>query len=490
MKLSKLVDTRVIYCGDNLDKLRKMPDGCVDLVYIDPPFNSNRSYEVFWDTNDKREKRSFEDRHASTQAYLDFMRERCVHLARVLKPNGSFYFHCDWHACHHVKVMLDQVLGENCFVNEIIWKRQSSHNDAKQGSKHLGRVHDTILLYARGDYTFNHLYQAYDEAYVEKFYRHVEPGTGRRYSLGDITAPGGASPSKGNPCYEFLGVTRYWRFSRERMQELYDQGCIVQSKPGAVPRQKRYLDEGLGRPLGSVWDDINPVHGSNRERVGYPTQKPLALLERIIQISSKPNDIVLDAFCGCGTAIQAAENLDRQWIGIDISPIACQVVSKRIQDNCKLKESEKLWLSDRGFIVRDLPWDPAKLKELPHAEFENWAIIAMKGIPNKRKVGDFGIDGRLYPVGQIKGTGVTGKQLDFTYDMWYPIQVKQKDKVGRPDIDAFETAMVRAERDRGYIVGFGFTRDAELEIRRFERQTGRKIIPMTVDELLEQQDVA
>src|SRR5450759_1931725 len=207
-KASALVDTRVIYCGDNLDQLRKLPEACVDLIYIDPPFNSNHNYEVFW--GETKEKRSFEERHASTQAYIDYMRPRCVELHRVLKKTGSFYYHCDWHASHYVKVMLDQIFGENNFVNEIIWKRQSAHSDAKQGSKHLGRVHDTIFLYSGGgEYQFKHLYLPYDEDYIEKFYRHIEAETGRRYSLGDITAPGGAAPSKGNPFYEFLGVERY-----------------------------------------------------------------------------------------------------------------------------------------------------------------------------------------------------------------------------------------------------------------------------------------
>jgi hypothetical protein len=145
---SALLDTRVIYCGDCLEQLRKLPPACVGLIYIDPPFNSNRNYEVFW--GETKEKRAFEDRHASTQAYIDYMRPRCVELARVLKKTGSFYYHCDWHASHYVKVMLDQIFGENNFINEIIWKRQSAHNDAKQGSKHLGRVHDSIFLYTGG----------------------------------------------------------------------------------------------------------------------------------------------------------------------------------------------------------------------------------------------------------------------------------------------------------------------------------------------------
>lgn len=332
-KMSPLVDTRIIYCGDNLDQLSKLPPECVDLVYIDPPFNSNRHYEVFW--HEKREMRSFDDRHASTEAYIDFMRPRCEQLARVLRPTGTLYYHCDWHASHYVKVMLDRIFGEAGFINEIIWKRQSSHNDAKQGSKHLGRVHDTIFMYGKGDgYFFKHLYRPYDPEYVEQFYRYTDSKTGRRYRLGDLTAPGGAAPSKGNPHYEFLGVTRYWRYSKENMERLYKEGRVVQTKPGTVPAYKRYLDEGKGVPLGSVWDDIGPVQGAAEERVSFPTQKPLRLLERLIEISSEPNDVVLDAFCGCGTALVAAQNAGRQWIGIDISPTACRVIAEQPEAGC------------------------------------------------------------------------------------------------------------------------------------------------------------
>ncbi len=483
-KPSALIDTRVVYCGDNLEQLTKLPDECVDLIYIDPPFNSNRNYEVFW--GEKKELRSFDDRHESTQAYIDFMRPRCVELARVLKKTGSFYYHCDWHASHYVKVMLDQILGEEKFINEIIWKRQSAHNDAKQGSKHLGRVHDSIFLYSGGgDYYFKHLYTPYNAEYIEKFYKNVEPETGRRYQLGDLGAPGGAAPSKGNPHYEFLGVTRYWRYSKENMQKLYEEGLIVQAKPGAVPRFKRYLDEGKGVPLGSVWDDIGPVQGQATERLGYPTQKPLKLLERIIEISSQPNDIVLDAFCGCGTALVAAQNLGRQWIGIDISPTSCVVMAKRLRDICKLREGEHQRLRGKGFMVRELPTTEKQLRELPPFEFENWAVLALGGIKNKAQVGDMGIDGRIFPVGS--GPETSGKdagELDFM-DEWYPVQVKQKEKAGRPDIDNFEAAMMRAKRKRGYFVSFGFTGDAIDEIRRFKREENIHIIPVTVEEILD-----
>ena len=483
-KPSSILDTRVIYCGDNLDQLAKLPEKCVDLVYIDPPFNSNRNYEVFW--GDTKEKRAFDDRHESTQAYIDFMRPRCIQLHRVLRDTGSFYYHCDWHASHYVKVMLDQIFGENQFVNEVIWKRQSAHNDAKQGSKHYGRVNESIFFYCKGgDYTFNHQYKSYDQTYIDSFYRHVEEGTGRRYRLGDLTAPGGAAPSKGNPHYEFLGVTRYWRYSQENMAKLHTEGRIVQTKPGRVPQYKRYLDEGKGNPIGTVWDDIGPVQSA--ASLGYPTQKPVPLLERIVKTSSNPNDIVLDAFCGCGTALVAAEQLGRQWIGIDISPTACRVMAKRLRDICGLKEDEKLWKIGRGVVVRDLPWTEDKLRKIPPFEFENWAVIALGGIPNKAQVGDMGIDGRIFPVSAIpKKRGSETGELDF-FDAWYPIQVKQKDKVGRPDIDSFEAVMMRENRQKGFFISFDFSGDAISEIQRFFKREKKVIIPLTVREILDEE---
>ena len=484
-KPSSLLDTRVIYCGDNLEQLKKLPDACIDLIYVDPPFNSNRNYEVFW--GETKEKRAFEDRHESTQAYIEFMRPRCVQLARVLKKTGSFYYHCDWHASHYVKVMLDQIFGEQNFINEIIWKRQSAHNDAKQGARHLGRVHDTLFLYSVGEeYSFKHLYKPYDPAYVEQFYRFTEPETGRKYRLGDLTAPGGAAPSKGNPHYEFLGVTRYWRYSKENMEKLFEEGRIVQTGPGKVPSYKRYLDEGKGVPLGSVWDDIGPIQGAAGERLGYPTQKPIKLLERIVEISSTPDDIVLDAFCGCGTALIAAQNLNRQWIGIDVSPTACRVMAKRLRDVCKLREDENYWLHGKGFVVRDLPWTEKQLRAIPPFEFENWAVIALGGIPNKTQVGDMGIDGRIYPVGsEPAASGKDAGQLDFM-DEWYPIQVKQMDKVGRPDIDKFEAAMMRSRRKKGFFVAFDFSSDALTEINRFFTREHIVIVPLTVREILDE----
>jgi site-specific DNA-methyltransferase (adenine-specific) len=209
------------------------------------------------------------------------------------------------------------------------------------------------------------------------------------------------NPNRPNLTYEFLGVKKVWRWTKERMEAAHKAGLVVQPSIGAVPGFKRYLDEQEGRAIDDVWTDIPPLNSQAAERLGYPTQKPLALLERIVKASSNPNEIVLDAFCGCGTALIAAEKLKRQWVGIDMSPTACRVMAKRLRKDCGLKEDEKLWLDGRGFVVRDLPWSEDQLRKIPHFEFENWAVIALGGIPNKAKVGDMGIDGRIFPVSAV-----------------------------------------------------------------------------------------
>ena len=484
LKSSPLLDTRVVYCGDNLEQLAKLPDACVDLIYIDPPFNSNRNYEVFW--GETKEKRAFEDRHESTRAYIDYMRPRCVQLARVLKKTGTFFFHCDWHASHYVKTMLDEpgLFGENNFVNEIIWKRSHAHSDAKQGRKAFGVITDSIFVYGLGgERTWNSEYQPYDQEYTDRDYRRVDPD-GRRYRLDNIQGPGGAS--KGNPFYEVMGVSRYWRYSKEKMDELIKAGRIVQTQPGTVPQYKRYLDEMPGVPIQNLWDDIPIINSRSNEFLGYPTQKPLQLLERIIKTSSNENDIVLDAFCGCGTALVAAQNLKRQWIGIDISPTACRVMAKRLRDVCGLPESEPLWKAGRGFVVRDLPWSEEKLRAIPPFEFENWAVIALGGIPNKVQVGDMGVDGRIYPVSSAAEPYRLKEGELGLKERWYPIQVKQKDKIGRPDIDAFEAMMMREDCEKGFFVSFDYSSDALQEIESFFKRSHKVIVALTVQEILDE----
>ncbi len=481
------MDTRVVYCGDNLEQLSKLPPACVDLIYIDPPFNSNRNYEVFW--GETKEKRAFEDRHESTKAYIEYMRPRCVELARVLKKTGSFYYHCDWHASHYVKVMLDQIFGENNFQNEIVWKRTGAHSD----SKRYGANHDTLFFYTGGDkWTWNPQFTPLSETTIRKNY-HYKESDGRLFRVSDLTA----NKSGGDVSYDWTtpsGQTvtpykgRYWAYSREKMDKMAAAGLLYYRSTG-MPMLKHYLDEMPGIPLQTFWDDIGPLVSGSDERLGFPTQKPLALLERILAASSNENDIVLDAFCGCGTALVAAQKLKRQWIGIDISPTACRVMAKRLRDVCGLPESEPLWKAARGFVVRDLPWTTAKLRILPPFEFENWAVIALGGIPNKTQVGDMGIDGRIFPVSAA--TNFPRSKADdlpgLAVEKFYPIQVKQKDKAGRPDIDAFEAVMMRENCEKGFFVSFDFISDALTEINAFFKRSHKAIIPLTVDDILNEQ---
>jgi DNA modification methylase len=441
------------------------------------------------------------------------MRPRCVELARVLKKTGSFYYHCDWHASHYVKVMLDQIFGENNFRNEITWKRSSAHSDTKQGMSQYGRVKDSIFFYTGGEtWTWNSQFIAYDEDYLESEYRHVTKDK-RHYKETDVTAakPGGdteyewrvkrrlAPNSDWEPDldaeykrpqndweYKFVKPyeKRFWAYSKDNLIQFWKEGRLTHRETG-MPRLMHFAEEMPGVSLQDLWTDIPPISAKAAERLGYPTQKPLALMERIITASSKENDIVLDAFCGCGTTLVAAQKLKRQWIGVDISPTACRVMAKRLRDVLGIPESESLWKAQRGFIVRDLPKSEAELRKYPHFEFENWAVVALGGIPNKVQVGDMGIDGRIYPVSATpERRGKAKGEFEFT-DVWYPIQVKQKDKAGRPDIDFFEAMMIREDRKLGYFVAFDFTSDALIEIDRFQRKQGRTIKPLTVREILE-----
>jgi UDP-N-acetylglucosamine transferase subunit ALG13 len=321
-------------------------------------------------------------------AYLTMMAVRLLELHRVLKATGSLYLHCDPTASHYLKVLLDTVFCKTQFRTEISWRRQSGHSDAKQGRVQYGNVRDIVFFYTKGRaWTWNWLHTAYDESYLSDFYKHVEPETGRRYRLSDLTGPGGAA--KGNPIYEVMGVTRYWRFSEEKMQKLIAEGRVVQSRSGAVPAQKRYLDEMPGVPLQNDWNDIKPAAG--RESLGYPTQKPLALLERIIAASSNEDDLVLDPFCGCGTTVHAAQKLNRCWIGIDITHLAIHLIKRR------LNEAFPKIAFDIVGEPKDL--DGARVLALQDKyEFQKWALSMIGAQPFKggKKGGDRGVDGFLY----------------------------------------------------------------------------------------------
>jgi len=314
--------------GDNLEILKKLETESVDLIYLDPPFFSNRNYEVIW--GDTGEVCSFKDRWAGgIEKYIDWLEERVVQMHRVLKNTGSIFLHCDWHANAYIRVqILDRMFGIKNFVNEITWKRTSTHNDSKQGAKHFGRVTDTIFFYAKDikRLTYNPQFERYTSDYIAQTY-HRRDLDGRRFKASDLSA---AKPG-GNTSYLWKGHKppkgRYWAYSKENMEQFEKEGRIFYTSTGK-PYLKHYLDEMPGVSVDNLW--YNCIYRNKAERIGYPTQKPEALLDRIIKCAANEGDVVLDPFMGGGTTIAVAEQLNRKWIGIDQSVMAVKVTELRI----------------------------------------------------------------------------------------------------------------------------------------------------------------
>ncbi|MCL1893975.1 MAG: restriction endonuclease [Holophagaceae bacterium] len=464
---------RTLYYGDNIDILRrKVKDESVDLCYIDPPFNSKRNYNQIYNnigSEDRAQARAFTDTwmwdslaisgfeeilanerggfppkvvalikglqtvlgKGSLLAYLVSMTLRIVEIHRVLKPTGSFYLHCDSTASHYLKIILDSIF-QGHFANELIWKRSETvKGNTGQGIRFFDRNTDTIFFYTKSDKQFfESQFKPYRQQYIDDFFKYTEHGTGRRYRLISMTGPGGEA--KGNPQYEVMGVTRHWRYSKEKMDALISAGMVVQTKKGNVPQRKQYLDEGKGVPVQSLWDDLPALHSQDAERLGYPTQKPEALLERIIKASSNEGDVVLDAYCGCGTTVAVAERLKRQWIGIDITYHSVSLILKRLEETFK-GIGKKIILDG---VPRDLESATAlaeKKDDRLRKEFEKWAVLTYtnnRGIINEKKGADAGIDGE---VGFMTGRDENAKMV---------LQVKSGN-VGRGDIAKLNSDMQR-----------------------------------------------
>lgn len=385
----------MIYCGDNLDVLRKFPEKCIDLIYADPPFFSNKHYEIIWD--DGHEIRAFKDRwKGGIEHFVLWMRERLEECYRVLKDTGLMYLHCDWHANAHLRILMDSLFGVKNLRNEIIW----CYRGAGTPKKDFSRRHDTIFRYSKSkNYTFNvdDVREEYAEATKERF----------KHYIGNIREGINFGTQKLNP-------------------------------------KGKHPDD---------WWQIQPIAPSAKERLGYPTQKPEILLSRIIKASSNPVDIVLDPFCGCGTAIAVAHKLGRRWIGIDVSPTSCKIIEKRMNS-----------IAATGFNIIGMPMSLEDLKALEPFEFQNWVIQRLHGRVSQRRVWDMGIDG-------------------YTYE-GNPVQVKQSEKVGRNVVDNFETALRRANKDSGLIVAFSFSRGAYEEIARAKLHDGLDIEAVKVEDLL------
>ena len=339
-------------------------------------------------------------------AYLVMMTARLVELHRVLKPTGSLYLHCDPTASHYLKVLLDTIFGPQNFQNEIIWKRTSAHSSANK----YGPVHDVVLFYSRSaSFVWNKQYQPYDQNYLDEFYTHHDPD-GRRWRRSDLTGAGTRNGETGQP-WRGIDVTakgRHWSVPPSELDKLDVQGRIHwPAKPDGVPQYKRYADEMAGVPLQDVWTDIPPMHNLSAERLGYPTQKPLELLERIIQASSNPGDVVLDPFCGCGTAIAAAHKLDRHWIGIDITHLSVALMKYRLQYMFELRPG-----SDYEVIGEPASLDSARqLAQDDRFQFQFWALSLIQARPlggeagskTGRKGKDRGIDGVIAFVDDTSG---------------------------------------------------------------------------------------
>ncbi|MBI5567798.1 MAG: restriction endonuclease [Chloroflexi bacterium] len=420
-----------LYFGDNLDILREhIADDSVDLIYLDPPFNSKRDYSLLFKTPkghaSEAQITAFEDSwHWGEQAeheyaeilqqpntdaaemiqslrrflhendmlaYLVMMCNRLLELHRVLKPTGSLYLHCDPTASHYLKLVADAIFEPQNFQSEIIWKRYGAHND----SKGYGAVHDTILFYGKGrPAIFNKQFQQYDEEYVAERFRFSDPD-GRRWSEQNLASPN----PRPNLTYAFTasnGITYQpppngWKCTRERMEQLDREGRLhFPNRPDGRLRLKNYLDELPGVPVQDVWTDISLIGGTSPERLGYQTQKPLALLERIVNASSNPNDVVLDPFCGCGTTVHAAQKLGRQWIGIDITPLAITLIEKRL----------KAAFPGAQFEVEGIPKDldgaqNLALRDKYHFQWWACALVGAQPYQGKKKGADSGIDGLIY----------------------------------------------------------------------------------------------
>jgi DNA modification methylase len=466
------LETSVIYCAENKNKLAQFPSECVDLIYLDPPFFSNRAYEVIW--GDEAEVRSFADRwEGGIEVYVEWMRERVLQMHRLLKPTGSLYLHCDTAAGHYLKVMLDEMFGRRNFRNEIIWRRTGSNSAAKR----FGPLHQSIYFYTKTRAApFYPVFGPYTKGYVRDYFK-GEDERGR-YRPVLLTGSGRRNGESGQPWrhYDPTSSNRHWAIPaylvtkyKEATGEPLGDGSLVEKlerldaaglihwgqKADSVPNYKYYLADAPGVPLQDVWayqpgtegcvygneddgidQDVKWLGTKDGELQGYPTQKPEGVLERIIKASSRPGDVVLDPFCGCGTTIAVAERLGRQWIGVDISPTAVRVMRRRLNRQKSF-----------DFRVDGLPETEDALWKLAPLEFQNWVIDVLHGTHAPPAKDALGVDG-------------------YSFLERLPIQVKQKKKVDRTVVDAFQAAMRREKKHKGYIVAFSFTKRAHAEAAR------------------------
>lgn len=424
-----------IFWGDNLQVMSHMLKeyrGQIDMIYIDPPFDSKAQYKKTIKINSKdvsNDMMSFEEVQYkdiwTNDTYLQFLYERLIIMRELLKDTGSIWVHCDQSKGHYIKIILDEVFGQDNFVNQITWKRTFAHGDSGQGAKHLGRISDYIYLYGKSSaVNLNSIYVPYEKSYIERVFSGKDDD-GRRWQSVSLTAPGGAS--KGNPSYNFLGVTRYWQYSKANMEKLYAEGKIYQSKPGAVPRRKMYLDEAKGVPLQDIWTDIVPVQGLSNENENYPTQKPITLLERIIKLTSNPGDLVFNCFMGSGTTQAVAMKLGRRFIGADINLGAVQTTTKRllhIADNLRneLGDEETKYTGFEVYNVNNYDFfrNPVEARDL--------LIQALEIQPfSQSNVWDGELDGRMVKIMPVNRIATKADLEELKANLPYKIYEKRKE---------------------------------------------------------------
>ena len=434
--------------GDNLEIMRQMDENSIDLIYLDPPFFSNRNYEVIW--GDDGEKRSFIDRWSGgIDHYITWLFERVKIMHRLLKPTGSIFLHCDWHANAYIRVdILDKIFGFSNFNSEIIWVRSFGTGSSKGGANKIPVNVDTIFFYSKdkSDFTFNVQKRPLNEGAIKR-YDKID-GDGRRYFWADMRT-----------------------YSQERLDELLERGEAKISPNAKNPRYKKYFDEAEGTPLDTLWSDIEFIGTKSKERIGYPTQKPVALLERIIKMATNVGDTVLDPFVGGGTTVAVADKLNRQWIGIDQSTMAVKVSELRLNKQKDLYCNSYI----NSFSVQLHKYDYDTLRSSNAFEFETWIIQQFGGIANAKQRNDFGLDGRM-----PDGT---------------PIQVKRSDDITRSIIDNFKSSIERCdkrlmaanianEKPAGFLIAFTFGRGAIQEVARLKNDSNIIIKLVRVDEIV------
>ena len=457
--------------GDNLEILKQLDSESVDLVYLDPPFFSNRNYEVIW--GDEGEVRSFKDRWSGgMDHYIGWLKERVEEMHRILKPTGSIFLHCDWHANSWIRVeILDKLFGYGNFRGEIVWQRTNTHNDSR---KKLDAVSDTIWYYSKSDaIVFHPVFSAHtDEHLASKYTNDDNDGKGP-YALSDMTSPN----LRVNMVYSWQGFSspdKGWRYQTETMQKLHDDGRIYYPRTSdgkydttKRPRLKKYLSEQKGNLLGNIWTDIDPVNSQAHERIGYPTQKPETLMERIIRMASNEGDVVLDPFVGGGTTVAVADKLQRRWIGIDQSVQAIKVTQFRMDNQRDLMSQD--------FTVQLHKYDYDTLRNKDAFAFESWIIGQFGGTANTKQRSDLGLDGKHHDGA--------------------PIQVKRSDGIGRNVIDNLFSALQRFDKKlyekkkaahlpAAYLIAFSFSKGAVEEVARLRSKEGCIIKLVSVEDIV------